>query len=289
MDTQNNRGDKDENVDETASQARTVSFLREKRSWNSARFRDYFRSPEGKRVGIVALVVLFAAVVLWIVASMSLPGQALYGLKTNVFEPLGGALRWTKENQAAYHVDLMKERFEEVRQLATRESISEGAVAALSNRVNENAEAFQSLTQPSEERALGTRAVIDLTSEFASVASAIEEVAEDAEPLASLADAVADIRRAALSRLDDEIEVYVSIVGDEDLRAFLTEELTEINDRISAENLSEEMTNRVGRSLADVAEAVAANNAVDAIVNIFEAHRLIDSEVYLGPRENLTE
>ena len=284
MDTPNNN-ERQEGSGTSKMRTRTISFLPEDYGFNRERIRNYLESEDGKRVGIVAAVTVVAILVLSILASISLPGQAFYGLKTNVFENVGGMFSWTTESKARHNLTLMRERLVEVKRLGSREPVSENAVATFSSQVQKNAQAFVLLTEGSEERTLDREVVINLTNDFASVASAIEEVAEDHESLLPVADTVGDVRRAATRRLGDEIEVYVSLAPDEDLRGFITDELQRIGDRVARGDLGEDTTNRVGRSLADVAQAIAVNDAPDAVEAIFEAKRLIAAEEYLEKKE----
>lgn len=261
-----------------ATSERTVSFLREERGWDIDRVREYAASPRGKRTLMIGLGALVVLLLVFVLASISLPGQLLYGVKTNVIEGTGNALRVTTESKAAYQVDLMRTRLDETKRLDKRGVVNEGALSALAAQTEKNTTAFLTLTAPSEERTLDRAALLTRSNEFVTLIDAIEEVAEENESMLAFGDSVAGIGSDAMRRLRDEIEVYVSLIDDTELHEFLSAELNEISDRVDAGGLRQETQDTIGRILGDVAEAIVDNDAAEAIEAIFQAKRLIALE-----------
>lgn len=288
MDDKFNRDINGERVDVEPAEERTVSFLRERRSFSIESMREYATSPQGKRNFIIAGVVLALLLLILVLSAASLPGQLLYGVKTNVLEGMGGLVRFTTESQAAYQRDLLETRLSETKRLAQRETVDEGAVSALTAATLENVEAYMALTQPSEERTLDRRVVLELSNSFVIQLSVMEEIAEGNESLVAFAEVVSDAESDAMRRLRDEIEVYVSLIDDAGLHTFLSSELQDISSRVDEGGLSQDTQDRVGRMLGDVAEAVVDNDAAEAIEAIFEAKRLIASDENL-PEETVPE
>lgn len=285
MDSQDNRNDRNNTRDVGMGEigtARTVSFLREDRGLSVERMREYLASEKGKRTLIISLVVLAIVIFLVIAASMSLPGQPLYGVKTTVLEPAGTVFSLSEEARAERHLKLMEERLEELKALNERGVVEEGAAAALSAHVSKNVANFVSITQGSEERTLDRMVVIRLTNNFAAVTQVMEDIGEDNESLLTFADTIAEQRREALRRLRDEVEVYVSLTDDAGVQEFLTDELNAVSERVDDEDVSEDTRTRIGRSIEDVAAALVANDAEAALDAALEARRLISLEEYWG-------
>ena len=83
----------------------------------------YFSFYQKRLLGSFAVVLLLISGGSYASAS-SLPGDALYGIKVRVLEPLGSVVSFTKETKNEYRISLLQKRIEELEVLKKKETIS---------------------------------------------------------------------------------------------------------------------------------------------------------------------
>ncbi len=98
---------------------------------------SYFISFRQKVLAAVAVIVLLVSGTSY-ASALSLPGDLLYGMKINIIEPIGLALRFSEESKNEYRILLLQKRVAELESLQQRGGIDEDAQKASSEAANKN-------------------------------------------------------------------------------------------------------------------------------------------------------
>lgn len=97
----------------------------------------YFFSPQFA-MSFAALLVVFITGGTALAAKGSLPGDALYTIKTNVSEPLMGALAFSNEDKIKFHTEVAQTRLEEAEVLASQNRLDATAAATIETNLDEH-------------------------------------------------------------------------------------------------------------------------------------------------------
>jgi len=95
----------------------------------------YFFSPQFA-MPFAALLVVFITGGTALAAKGSLPGDALYTIKTNVSEPLMGALAFSNEDKIKFHTEVAQTRLEEAEVLASQNRLDATAAATIETNLD---------------------------------------------------------------------------------------------------------------------------------------------------------
>ena len=95
----------------------------------------YFFSPQFA-MPFAALLVIFITGGTALAAKGALPGDALYTIKTNVSEPLMGALAFSNEDKIKFHTEIAQTRLEEAEVLASQNRLDAKASATIETNLD---------------------------------------------------------------------------------------------------------------------------------------------------------
>ena len=101
---------------------------------SSSSYFVFFRQKVFVAVAVVILLVSGTSYA----SAKSLPGDLLYGMKVNVIEPIGLALRFNEKSKNEYKISLLQKRVEELEKLKERGNINEDSQKASSEATNKN-------------------------------------------------------------------------------------------------------------------------------------------------------
>lgn len=241
----------------------------------------YPLSDSSKKTGLIGGVVIVVVLILAIATAFSLPGEALHGIKTGVFEELNESVQFGVKNKAEAQVSNMEARLEEVKKLSKKENIDPDAIEALRSLINKHSSRLSALANSSEEEFSREDALVTLSS-FASVAAAIETVSENDPKLSAFGEEVEDIRRDAVNLYKDKVDNFVERSPLENIYSYIQARLQEVADKLNDPDLREETIDDAQTYIERVGPAVSELDFPRAIAAIAEAQRFIEIALYVG-------
>ncbi len=104
---------------------------------------SYFIFFRQKAFVAVAVMVLLVSGTSY-ASAQSLPGDLLYGIKVNVIEPIGLAIRFSEESKNEYKISLLQKRIEELEELKQGGKLNEDSQKASSEATDKNVRDLES-------------------------------------------------------------------------------------------------------------------------------------------------
>jgi hypothetical protein len=102
---------------------------------------SFFASRQAMAMAFSLLLVLFTGTAAY-AAERSVPGDALYLIKTEVFEPIVGRFKLKPENQLAWEAEKIERRISEVEKLVSENKLDEEKVRGLEKKIEKASAAF---------------------------------------------------------------------------------------------------------------------------------------------------
>lgn len=254
---------------------------------NNETNRSLFEKNRFKKIIAVvigALVVIFGVLVAF--SSQSLPGEALYGVKTQVLERLVASVQFGSNNEARNIIRNMETRLAETKELAQKDTVEQSALDALYARMLTHSEQITAVVM--QERSDFTMEdrlfVLD---DFASVAGAIEIVAENDAKLAPFAEQAEDLRRDAVNLYKDTADAFVQGGILDTVLEYIKNSLSDVSGKLGGNTISEETMDDAEEYIYRAAVAISDKRYDRAIYAVGEASRFIKMETYTGVIEPL--
>lgn len=254
---------------------------------NNETNRSLFEKNRFKKITAVvigALVVIFGVLVAF--SSQSLPGEALYGVKTQVLERLVASVQFGSNNEARNIIRNMETRLAETKELAQKDTVEQSALDALYARMLTHSEQITAVVM--QERSDFTMEdrlfVLD---DFASVAGAIEIVAENDAELAPFAEQAEDLRRDAVNLYKDTADAFVQGGILDTVLEYIKNSLSDVSGKLGGNTISEETMDDAEEYIYRAAVAISDKRYDRAIYAVGEASRFIKMETYTGVIEPL--
>lgn len=223
-------------------------------------------------------IILIAFVALGFMASQSIPGSALYGIKTGVIEGLTESMQPTAEAKASYQTVKLRERLEELKTLIQKGTVEANMQDDLRAMVTQHTQTLESLVEA--EADAPTPAMLSAISDFSDVAAAMETRSEREESLSEFGEFMEDVRRNAVNLYQDHVDRYVERETPEVIYEFVRTLLTNVSSEINNAGLSEGTIDDAEVYINRVGAAMAEGNYPRAITAIAEAKRFIMIEKY---------
>ncbi len=231
--------------------------------------------------GLLLVCILLCSVGIY-ATNQSLPGDMLYGFKIKGLETLVEATHVRSKEKAAHQVTRLQKRQKEVALLTAKETIPDETVEALLNIITLHWNTLDYIASTSIDSAFPKTALLETVNEFASVAAAIEETAENHRPLIRVGDEVENIRSDAVRLYRDRARSFVATETPDTALTYLTEQLQKVETALKTPNLPESSMRTAENYLDRVLPAIAEGDYAKALVAIAEAYRFIRMATYIG-------
>jgi hypothetical protein len=240
-------------------------------------------------IGVIIILVIIGISLSLFATSQSLPGGALYGIKTNVLETVIGATHLRSTTKASYQVTLLEKRFAEAERLSLADTVSEKELDVLIKNTTAHWITLSSIASTSIDSAFPKTELLTTVNEFASVASAMEELTENDPKLTRVGDSMEDVRQDAVHLYRDRVESFVATETAETAYTYLTEQLQAVEQALSSVDFSTSTMRRSENYLDRIEPAVTSGNITKAILAVGETYRIITAATYLGKEYVETE
>ncbi len=250
-----------------------------KNAFDEAAQKIHSLNAQTKKGAVIALIIFLALVALGVFASRSLPGNALYGLKTQFIETLNESVQFSAENKAQYQVERMKNRLEEVQAFEEKGNFSQKAREDLERVTAKHMETLTSVAAANADAA-PSETILTAINDFAGVALAIESVSERNEALQEFGEFIEDIRRDSVNLYKDEVDRYVERTAPEQIYEFVRVQLSEVSEGLNTENINPQTIDDAEVYINRVGPAMAEADYPRAIAAIAEAMRFIQIDIY---------
>lgn len=244
-------------------------------------FPSLISSASNKGI-VIALIVFLILLLIGFMASRSIPGDSLYAVKTQVLERLDAAVQFGSKNKAANQVQNMETRLAELKKLSEKGAVDEAAVTALHNRVLTHVDVLARLvTQESSDFSMEDR--LFALNDFASVAGAMETIAENDPELLAFGDQMEDVRRETVNTYKDTADLFVQSTTPDIALEFIKNSLSDVSGKLSnEEGVSAEAIDDAEEYIDRVSLAIKDKDYIKAIYSVGEAARFIKIEEYAG-------
>jgi hypothetical protein len=231
---------------------------------------------------ITAVILVVALSIIGFIATKSIPGDALYAVKTNVVESGATFLHIQNRSKAEYQAKLIKERLREVQALSKKESVSAEAQTAFTNQLQKQSDTLEALIGASIDSSFPKTDVLALLHEFSSVAGAIEVVSENDQKLQTIGDFAEDVRRKTFNTYKDRALSFVQTEETKTVLEYTTAQLQIVRDELTKNTVSYEVSENAETHLDRIDAALHEKDLAKVIVSLGEAYRFIKVEQYSG-------
>ena len=157
-------------------------------------------TEQTKKAAVIALIFFLLLIAFGFIASRSLPGNALYGVKTGLLEGLEESVQFGTKDKAQYQVKRMEARLQEIKSLAQEETITQEEMDAFKEMVYAHQAKLSELINLPD-NGLSYPDTLFILNSFASVAAAIEGISENTPGTEALGEEMEDVRRPLSGRL----------------------------------------------------------------------------------------
>ncbi len=241
-------------------------------------------TEQTKKAALVAVIFFLVLLAIGFMASRSLPGETLYGMKTGFLEGLQESVQFDAKSKATYQVKRMETRLAEIKKVSEKETVTQEEIDAFKQRVYMHQAKLTELVNLPDNK-MTSPDILFVLSSFASVAAAIEGVTENTQGLESLGEEMEDVRRESVNLFSDRVDRFVERETPENIYAFITEQLQEVSRKLDNAELDDEVVDDAQVYINRVAPAVEENDFPRAILAVAEALRFIEVEEYGGRRQ----
>jgi len=243
--------------------------------------RQYDLSDTAKTAIVIGIAVCVALIVFIFVALQSLPGQALYGFKTNVVETFVESTRFGSESKASYQVTKMHRRLNELKSLMEDNNSDTATLDLLYAQTQRHNETLTSLIQQESEN-FSMEDRLWVVNDFAVLAGAMEALSESDSKYAALGDQMEDIRRESVNLYEDTAETFILSTTAQNAIDFIKAGLAEVSEKLNTPDVSAEAIDDAENYIDRVGIAVKDKKYARAITAVAEAYRFIEIEHYTG-------
>lgn len=209
----------------------------------------------------------------------SLPGSALYSIKTDIIEQLDTSVQLSDESRAHAQIRLLENRLDELKKLAKRDDISDDALAKLQTVADRHRATFMD-TLGDTQSGSTTVAELRMIADFSHIASAMEVIAENDGRMKAFGDYVEDVRREAVNAYRDKIDRFVERETPENIFNLIATNLTAVSTALENENLTKDTINDAETYIARVEPSLTEGDYPRALNAIAEAMRFIQIDLH---------
>jgi len=234
--------------------------------------------PIASKVGIVLAAIVVILAVIWFMAARSLPGSALYPLKTDFFETLDSSVQLSNEARADQHVHLLANRFNELKMLVAREEISSKAIEDLQTQVERNTQGVYEALNAEGESSLQSQNALRILEDLVGLTSAMEVIGESDARFGEFGEFMEDARREATNTYGDRVDRFVEREMPDVIYEFIKTQLTRVSRELENDTLPAEVIDDAEVYINRVAPAMSEGDLPRAINAIAEALRFIRIE-----------
>lgn len=243
---------------------------------------SFFSPLFWSRVAVAAAFVFVVTGTTGYASLQSVPGDMLYGVKTNVVEEAVGALQFTSESRLEYASRLLEERYAELQELRTEDALTPALLTEIAAGMDTQLGDIEAVVAEGDEA--DAERILMATAEASALTRAAARLvaAEGSDQFEEVNDAATGVH---MGRLADLIAT-----GDAtEVNLYIQAQLAEIDAELGENDLSAMTTEQVDAYLDDTAEALEAGDIDGAVRRANDAVQAILTEEYVSDFEDEVE
>ncbi len=229
-------------------------------------------------VAVIGLLI-FAVVVVGVMARNALPGSWLYVLKTGVFEPAGSLTALTDDSKAAHQISLIENRLSELN-LIVRDNATSSA-EALSNAVSLNATQVDEVLGVLKDGNFTSEERLDILGRLAAITRAEEILAKSHPELTDVKNTIANTRDTVSGQLKTEIEQFTQNTEQQRVMTYIGALLTAIGTGLPQVAEGSDAQKQTILRVRDAQESIIEHDYRTAIDALIRAQSALKTDAYL--------
>lgn len=222
--------------------------------------------------GGVILALVLVIVALAFTARETMPGDALYSFKVNVYEPAIMATRLTDRTQLKYGVTLLETRFAELVSLRDNRTATVENVAPLLART---AETTTFLYDIMGDDSLTTEERLDTLFEATVQVKAMETIVQGTDDLSHSRNAFGDLLKSVSDNLNQTVTAYASSTDPDRVKQYLGSHIDAVSTLLPKVANGSAAQKQALTRIDVMQEEVADNNLPKAITAILRAEEAL--------------
>jgi len=225
---------------------------------------------------LIGLILLTFGYVLTV---RSMPGTTLYELKVSGTEELGKYFQIGDHAKASYRLALLDRRLSEIERISTREKkLSDEARTSLETQIVESFEEFNLIIETND--SVSPRELIDLLYQLTTTLYLHDRIMSRTDELDALADAAEERSNTADDFYKGTVHLFVASASEEEIQSYINGKLQLLLRQIDTKDTDTETRLKVNRRLQEIQQAVADNDAAEAVLKVHEALQLLHVAKY---------
>ena len=238
-------------------------------------------------IGVIG-TLLTAGILIFLTLSYlsqkSIPGQTLYGFKTNVAEKVILTTKLSTHSRVSYYTSLFEKRLQELAIIANDHSTtSPELIAQIATLTQQHAQ--DAISTLEKNQTLDGETRITLLATIDTAARAIETLSDSFIELENINDAAGTTEDAINLTLNSSIDTFVTNNATDTIQSFIAANIADVGTHLSEVAPGSRAQNLVARRISDANEAIVDSKYADAITAIIRARQAIAVDGYLFDSE----
>lgn len=238
-------------------------------------------------IGVIG-TLLTAGILIFLTLSYlsqkSIPGQTLYGFKTNVAEKVILTTKLSTHSRVSYDTSLFEKRLQELAIIANDHSTtSPELIAQIATLTEQHAQ--DAISTLEKNQTLDGETRITLLATIDTAARAIETLSDSFIELENINDAAGTTEDAINLTLNSSIDTFVTNNATDTIQSFIAANIADVGTHLSEVAPGSRAQNLVARRISDANEAIVDSKYADAITAIIRARQAIAVDGYLFDSE----
>ncbi len=230
-------------------------------------------------VSFASLLIMF--VVTTYASQDSLPGEPLYAMKVHVVEEMIALTKITPEERVAYNIRLMENRLEEIKEIVSQDlDTTPEDLVYLTDQVHEHVTDVITTLEETDSESISYEDKIEVLKKLSGVIKAQVEIAKEITESTEMLEVINETQEATTDAINDTVEDFVSEESVEFVNEYLSDQITEVGEYVSASTTKKFERDSVEYHLLDVDEALVDSDTKEAIISILEVQQTIEANNY---------
>ncbi len=235
-------------------------------------------------IGTLLTAGILILLTLSYLSQKSIPGQTLYGFKTNVAEKVILTTKLSTHSRVSYDTSLFEKRLQELAIIANDHSTtSPELIAQIATLTQQHAQ--DAISTLEKNQTLDGETRITLLATIDTAARAIETLSDSFIELENINDAAGTTEDAINLTLNSSIDTFVTNNATDTIQSFIAANIADVGTHLSEVAPGSRAQNLVARRISDANEAIVDSKYADAITAIIRARQAIAVDGYLFDSE----
>lgn len=231
-------------------------------------------------VSLVSLLIVFMGTAY--ASQDSLPGEPLYAIKVHVVEEMIALTKTTPEERVAYDMHLMENRLEEIKEIVSQDATTAPEdLLTLTDQIDQHVTDVTTTLEDTSSDHISNGEKIRVLAKLSGVTKAQAKIAKGKPEFTETAETINETQESTTDAITTTIEEFVEEDSVEVVNEYLSDQITDVGEYMTASTTDESARDVVERHLYDMDEALIDSDTTEALTSILKAQETITVDLYI--------